>query len=87
MDLPNFLGIIGVSLILSAYFLNLFNKLATTSSLYLWMNFIGASLACISSVLINYMPFVVLEGTWAVVSLVAIVKQRKSTSKKSENAS
>ncbi len=74
-DLPNLLGIIGVTLILTAYFLNLFDKLAITSSLYLWMNFIGGSLACISSVLIEYVPFVVLEGTWAAVSLVAIIRK------------
>ena len=79
LDLANLLGIIGVSLILSAYFLNLFNKLQSDNSLYLWMNFIGASLACYSSVLIDYLPFVILEGTWAIVSLVAIVRKIKNS--------
>ncbi|MFK7907177.1 MAG: hypothetical protein AB8B69_18720 [Chitinophagales bacterium] len=84
MDLPNLIGIVGVSGILGAYFLSTFNKLTTDSSLYLWMNFIGASLACISSVLIEYIPFVILEGTWAVVSLVALGR-KFLTSKHSKN--
>lgn len=78
IDLANLLGIIGVGLILSAYFLNIFNKLQSDNSVYLWMNFIGASLACYSSVLIDYLPFVILEGTWAVVSLVALIKKVKN---------
>lgn len=78
IDLPNLLGIIGVSLILGAYFLSLFRNLPTGGYPYLWMNFIGASLACISSVLIDYVPFVILEGTWAVVSLVALVKKGRN---------
>ncbi len=78
MDLPNLIGIIGVSGILGAYFLSTFDKLSTDNYLYLWMNFVGASLACISSILIEYVPFVILEGTWAAVSLVALVRKLKS---------
>jgi hypothetical protein len=37
------------------------------------LNFTGASMACLASVLINYMPFVILEGTWTVVSLFALI--------------
>ncbi|MGB0931425.1 MAG: CBU_0592 family membrane protein [Chitinophagales bacterium] len=75
LDVPNILGIIGVSGILGAYFLSLFRNLPTDGYPYLVMNFVGASLACISSVLIEYLPFVILEGTWAAVSLVALVRK------------
>jgi hypothetical protein len=37
-------------------------------------NFLGASLACYSSYLVAFMPFVVLEGVWAAVALVALVR-------------
>ncbi len=75
LDFVNILGIIGVTSILSAYFLHLFWNLSTDGYPYLVMNFVGASLACISSVLIDYLPFVILEGTWAAVSLVALVRK------------
>jgi hypothetical protein len=38
------------------------------------LNFVGASLACYSSYLISFMPFVVLEGVWALVALAAITR-------------
>jgi hypothetical protein len=37
------------------------------------MNVLGAGLACIASWLISYMPFVILEGTWTLVSFVALI--------------
>ncbi|HBM90070.1 MAG TPA: hypothetical protein DD437_16100 [Rhodobiaceae bacterium] len=37
-------------------------------------NLVGASLATYASWLIAYMPFVVLEGVWACVSLIAVFR-------------
>ena len=68
------LGTLGVSLILLAYFLNLFDKIEPEHIVYIWMNLLGASLACWSSVLIHSIPFTILEATWAVVSLIALIK-------------
>ena len=45
------------------------------------MNLVGAILACLASVLMKYYPFVLLEGTWAMVSLVALVKKLKDATK------
>ncbi len=39
------------------------------------LNLVGALLAGYSSYLISFMPFVVLEGTWAMVAAVAIVQR------------
>ena len=75
--MADIIGYFGVGLILLAYFLNLFNKLDNDSRGYMWMNLIGASLACVSSVLIKSIPFTILEGTWALVSLVALVRKKK----------
>ena len=40
------------------------------------MNFVGAGLACAAAALIPFLPFVVLEGTWSLVALVALVSGR-----------
>lgn len=75
------IGLVGVSLLLLAFFLNLFKFLRADSYLYMTLNFVGGSLACYSSYLINFMPFVVLEGTWALVAATALARKlaRKST--------
>jgi hypothetical protein len=74
--MADLIGYFGVGLILLAYFLNLFNKIDNDSRGYMWMNLIGAGLACVSSVLIKSIPFTILEGTWALVSLVALVRKK-----------
>ena len=75
--MADLIGYFGVGLILLAYFLNLYNKLDNKSKLYMWINLIGAGLACVSSILIKSIPFTILEGTWALVSLVALVKKKE----------
>ena len=68
------IGSTGVALLLVAFFLNLMKVMRSDGWLYLTMNLVGASLSCYSSYLIRFMPFVVLEGVWAVVALAAIVR-------------
>jgi hypothetical protein len=74
MNYIDLLGFIGVSLILTAYFLNLNHKLETTDLIYILMNFSGAILACLASILMVYYPFVLLEGIWTIVSGIALWK-------------
>ena len=78
--MADIIGAFGVSLILLAYFLNQFDKIEPEHMAYILMNLIGASLACWSSILIHSMPFIILEATWAVVSIVALIKKLKSSS-------
>lgn len=66
------LGFVGVGLLLVAFFLNLFRYLRPDALPYLGLNLVGATLACWSSWLIDFMPFVLLEGTWAIVAAVAL---------------
>jgi hypothetical protein len=68
------IGTIGVGLILIAYFLNIFSFIEKDGKLYFLMNILGASLACYASLLINYKPFIILEGTWAIVSIFGFLK-------------
>ncbi|MFA6955195.1 MAG: hypothetical protein WC538_04900 [Thermoanaerobaculia bacterium] len=79
-------GSIGVSLLLLAFFLNLFKQLRVDGYPYIILNMIGGALACLSSWMIDFMPFVVLEGTWAVVAAVALVK-KLTTSRRGAGAS
>lgn len=74
--MADIIGYFGVSLILLAYFLNLYKKIDTDSRVYILMNFVGAGLACASSILIKSVPFTILEGTWALVSLWALLRKK-----------
>ena len=68
-------GSMGVTLLLVAFFLNLMKALRSDGWLYLLMNLVGATLSCYSSYLIRFMPFVVLEGTWAAVAALGIARK------------
>lgn len=74
LSLSDWVGFIGVTILLIAFLFNLLNKLDKNSLTYIIMNAIGAGMACIASVLISYIPFVILEGTWTVVSIIALIK-------------
>ncbi|MCR9242392.1 MAG: hypothetical protein NXH87_13525 [Rhodobiaceae bacterium] len=68
------IGAAGVALLLGAFAANLLGMVAKESLAYPSTNFIGALLATYASWLIAYMPFVILEGVWACVSLAAIFR-------------
>ena len=74
MTATDIIGFIGVTILLIAYFLNLTDKIGKDSLVYLQMNFIGAGLACLASVLMKYLPFIILEGCWTMVSAYGILK-------------
>lgn len=73
-SMATLVGSTGVGLLLLAFVLNLANVLKAESIPYLALNLVGAGLACLSSWMIAFMPFVVLEGTWAVATLVALIR-------------
>lgn len=72
MNLTDWTGFTGVSLLLLAYFLQLRNIIAKDSIPYLALNTIGAGLACLASVLLGYMPFIILEACWTLVSAIGL---------------
>ena len=67
------IGSFGVTLLLVAFLLNLRGKLSQDSLTYILLNLVGAGLATLASSLIKFIPFVVLEGTWTLVSLFALI--------------
>lgn len=77
MGFHDWIGTIGVGLILLAYFLNLFAFIEKDGKLYFAINIIGAAIACYASVLIDFVPFIILEGAWVVVSIIGLAKVLK----------
>jgi hypothetical protein len=74
MSFNDWIGTVGVGLILLAYCCSTFKLIAGDSKLFYALNTIGAGLACYASYLISYLPFVILEGTWTLVSLAGLFK-------------
>lgn len=77
MTYTDIISTIGVSLILLAFFLNTFKYISDTGKLYFILNIIGGAFACYGSVLLNSLPFIILEGTWSVVAFIGLVKNLK----------
>ncbi|HVM86581.1 MAG TPA: hypothetical protein VMT76_00235 [Puia sp.] len=75
MNFSTIIGSLGVALLLVAFFLNLFQFITQESIFYISLNIFGAGLSCYASLLINYMPFIILEGIWCLVAVAAFVKK------------
>jgi len=73
MTLADWIGSVGVSILLVAFLLNLLKRIAQDSVSYVSMNLIGALLAGLASWMINYTPFIILEAVWVLVSMVSLV--------------
>lgn len=76
MSASTLVGSVGVGMLLAAFTLNLIGTLPNSSIGYRLLNVVGAALACIASILIEFAPFVVLEGAWLLVGLVALLSRR-----------
>jgi hypothetical protein len=79
MKLSDIIASLGVIILLVAFLLNLYKKLQATSRAYCAMNFIGAAMCGVSSYMISFYPFVVLEGIWAGFALVSFIKVSRGT--------
>ena len=75
MDSATVLASVGVGLLLLAFFLDTFDFITDKSWAFILMNITGASIACYASVLIHFIPFVILEATWAAVAVSALIKK------------
>ncbi|MEI9808466.1 MAG: hypothetical protein WDO16_11700 [Bacteroidota bacterium] len=77
MGYNDIIGTVGVGLILMAFFLSTAKLMESSGKSYFVLNITGAALACYASLLINYWPFVILEGTWTLVSIYGLMKAMK----------
>ena len=73
------IGTTGVALLLVAFLLNLVKLLKADSYAYMVLNLLGAGLACWSSWLIHFIPFVVLEAVWTAVSAIMLIRRLART--------
>jgi len=78
MNFTDWIGFLGVFQILLAYVLNALGKTSNKSLLFILLNFAGATMACIASILLNYWPFIILEGIWSLVSAYSLIAYLKT---------
>lgn len=76
MNTADLYATIGVSLLLLAFVLDVFDWTEDDSDLFLILNAVGASLAGYGAWLAAFWPFVVLEGIWTLVSLAGLLRKR-----------
>lgn len=73
MTLTDWIGFLGVTILLIAFFMNMRGIIKNDGILYLILNTVGAGIACVASILLNYWPFIILEGCWTIVSIYGII--------------
>lgn len=73
MNEVDWIGSLGVLQILIAYFLNITGKIQTTHLSFILLNLMGAGMACLASVMLHYLPFIILEAIWAMIALRSLI--------------
>lgn len=77
MNFNDSVGTIGVGLVLVAYFLNIFSMIKKDGILFYTLNIIGGAISCYASLLIHFLPFIILEAIWTIVSILGLLKSIK----------
>nr|VFK58996.1 MAG: hypothetical protein BECKTUN1418D_GA0071000_10938 [Candidatus Kentron sp. TUN] len=76
--IPDIIGIIGVVLMLSAYFLLQIGKIPSTSFSYSFLNLVAASMILFSLWFDWNLPSVTIEACWALISAYGVGKYFRS---------
>lgn len=74
--LLHIIGNIGVLLVLGAYFLISTGRLKSISPRYQLLNLVGAIILTVYAVILVAWASVVLNGIWALIALVALIRNR-----------
>lgn len=77
MSTPDLIATIGVSLLLIGFLLQIMKIINAQSSVFSVLNLVGAGMAGISAYMISFVPFVILEGVWVIVSIFNLVQNLK----------
>ena len=72
--LEQLISLIGAAMILIAYGANQMGRMDRNSPVYLTLNFVGAIILGIIAARVKQIGLTILEGTWALISLIALVK-------------
>lgn len=73
-QIADIIGIIGVAILVLAYYLLQSNRITSASVLYSLMNLIGAGFILYSLILEWNTPAVIMESVWIVISLSALFR-------------
>jgi hypothetical protein len=76
MNYIDWIGSIGVFQILLAYILNIAGKMKSNDLAFILLNLVGSSMACLASILMAYVPFIVLEGVWTLASFISLIQYK-----------
>ena len=74
MDMNDWLGTMGVSILLIAFALNLMGRMDHHSRAYQCLNAVGAAILGIVAIRMQFMPLVVLEFVWAAFSIAVLLR-------------
>ena len=78
MSYKDIVGTIGVGLVLLAYFLNTTKMIPENGKFFFVLNILGGAISCYAAILIDFLPFTILEGIWTIVSIFGLIKVRLS---------
>jgi len=82
----NILGSVGTTLLVVAFMLNAIGWIRVSFT-YTYLNLIGAGLAAGASLLIQFIPFLVLEGVWFLAALLKLISLYRYAGKTVVNSS
>ena len=69
--------VVGSLLVLAAFAASQAGRLRTTSVRYLVLNLVGSGTLAVQAAVTSQWGFLLLEGVWAIVSLVGLVRPRR----------
>lgn len=73
--ISNAIGILGVILLLIAYFLLQVDKILSSDYIYTGLNLVGSLLILYSLFYAWNLPAVIIETAWAIISIIGIVRR------------
>ena len=74
INIPSMIGMLGVVILLFAYFLLLFKKISGHSVFYFTLNLLGALMIMYSLIFDWNLSAFVMEVTWSLISLLGIIR-------------